>query len=129
MKADTLTRFFCLLLAAFISSYNADASGKLSTEDVRIIIVEIPNNPDDAPRSVVPFIAEYNELMSSIVLTCISPCGDVGISLVSTAGDSYQTVFDTDDVTILIPVSGNTGYYTLTLVTSDNTVFEGNFVI
>lgn len=42
MKADTLTRVFCLLLAAFISSYNADASGKLSTEDVRIIIVETP---------------------------------------------------------------------------------------
>lgn len=48
---------------------------------------------------------------------------------VSTAGDYYQTIFDTEDLQIVIPISGETGHYTLMLVTERDLVFEGEFEI
>ena len=59
----------------------------------------------------------------------MSSYGVVSVTLVSTAGDYYATYFDTEDGLILIPISGITGHYTLTLVTEGGLVFEGEFEI
>jgi len=75
------------------------------------------------------FFAEYNDLLNCVVLTCVSPCGDVEVTLESTAGDWYQTVFDTLDGAILIPASGDSGNYALTIVASDGTTYEGEFYL
>ena len=57
----------------------------------------------------------------------MSPYGVVSVTLVSTAGDYYQTFFDTEDVQLVVPISGETGHYTLTLVTERGLVFKGEF--
>ncbi len=48
-------------------------------------------------------------------------------SMRNTAGDFFQTVFDTEEGSILIPISGNPGNYTLMLVMASGLVFEGEF--
>ena len=118
----------CLLVSAALKTVVASESilkdGGL-TIDIESVSVEYP----EAPRSVVPFFAEYYDILSCVVLTCVSPCGDVDVTLESTAGDWYQTVFDTLDGTILIPASGDSGHYTLTIVASDGTTYEGEFYL
>lgn len=105
------------------------AAGKANplSEGVRIIIQQKPLDLPGGPRSAVPFEAEYDDAPNYVNLTCTSPCGDVSVALTSTAGDWYQTVFDTSDGVIIIPVSGESGFYTLTITTSDNTVYVGEF--
>lgn len=53
----------------------------------------------------------------------------VTVSLTSTAGDNYSTTFDTEDGAILLPISGNTGSYTLQITTSSGTRYVGEFSI
>ena len=63
------------------------------------------------------------------MLGCNDSIGDVTVTLESTAGDWYQTVFDTSDGAILVPTSGLTGHYVLTIETADHTVYEGEFYL
>ena len=72
-----------------------------------------------------PFYAELEN--GNVVLGSFSYYGTVEISLTSTAGDNYSTVFDTVDGTILIPISGNTGDYILLITTASGLEFIGEF--
>lgn len=99
------------------------------SQEPTIPIINTTRPAESHGRDVDLFLAEYNDVLNSVVLTCTSPCGDVAVTLASTAGDWYQTVFDTLDGTILIPVSGDSGDYTLTLVSSDGTTYVGEFFI
>ena len=99
-----------------------------TAEDV-IPILQRPDTSNDAPRSAVPFFAEYNETQSAVMLGCNDSMGDVTVTLESTAGDWYQTEFDTSDGAILVPASGLTGHYVLTIETADHTVYEGEFYL
>lgn len=130
MKKNTLLlRLCCLVLATVGILSVTDGSAKSIKDGVRIIIVQTPIDLPGAPRSTVPFEAEYNDVLNCVVLTCTSPCGNVAVTLTSTAGDWYQTVFDTLDGTILIPASGDSGNYTLTLLTADGTTYIGEFCL
>ena len=64
-----------------------------------------------------------------VILGASSAIGTVSVYLTSTAGDDYSTCFDTSDGAILLPVSGNAGYYTLTIITPDGTHYVGEFTI
>ena len=89
------------------------------------VSTEVPG----APRTIVPFIAEYYDLWNAVMLGCSDSIGDVTVTLTSTAGDWYQTVFDTSDGAILIPASGDAGYYTLTIETAAHVIYEGVFYL
>ena len=94
-----------------------------------IPIYQRPSSSNDFPRTESPFFAEYNETLSAVMLGCNDSIGDVTVTLESTAGDWYQTVFDTSDGAILVPTSGLTGHYVLTIETADHTVYEGEFYL
>ena len=115
----------CCLMAMMVAGY-AKALVKQADDDT-ISIHKVSDDPHGAPRDAIPFFAEYDEMLSSVMLGCSDSIGDVTVTLTSTAGDWYQTVFDTSDGAILIPVSGLSGYYVLTLETADHTVYEGEF--
>lgn len=95
-----------------------------------IIIVQRPDTPG-APRTPVvnPFIAELMDSSTSVLLGATDSIGIVSVQITSTAGDDYSTYFDTSDGAILLPISGITGYYTLTIITPDGTRFVGEFTI
>ena len=74
-----------------------------------------------------PFIATFYPNSSFVCVRSSSPCGEVNLTLSSTAGDFYQILFDTEDGSILVPISGNSGCYTIMLVTASGQVYEGEF--
>lgn len=90
-----------------------------------ILITQVPTEVPDAPRSINPFYAFQDG--SCITLGAVYPLGDVAVTVTSTAGDDYSTEFDTEDGTIVIPISGMCGLYTMTLVTAEKIVFVGDF--
>lgn len=55
--------------------------------------------------------------------------GSVSVNLVSTAGDYYTVAFDTEEGSLDIPISGNSGDYTLLLTTQSGIQFIGEFTI
>ena len=118
---------FCMCL--FLCMGFSEASSLSRKEGNQISIRNVSDDLPGAPRSIVPFEAEYNDVLNCVVLTCTNPCGNVAVTLSSTAGDWYQTVFDTGEGCIIVPVSGNSGLYSITIVTSDNTVYAGEFII
>ena len=81
------------------------------------------------PRGPVfnPFTAQLWD--NYVVLYSNESCGDVAVTLTSTTGDFYTTNFDTEDGSIIIPISGNSGYYVLTLVTEGGLIFDGEFYL
>lgn len=98
------------------------------TDGHTIVLVPLPDIAVGTPRSTVPFFAEYIDAMNTVQLGCNdASVGNVTVTLSSTAGDWYQTVFDTSDGPILIPASGNSGHYTLTLVTTAGDTYIGEF--
>ena len=94
-----------------------------------IIIIPEENELENGPRSPVynPFTAFL--LNNEVVLNCITSYGSVSVALTSTAGDNYSTVFDTEDGFIIIPISGLSGDYTLSLVDATGQRFVGEFEI
>jgi len=94
-----------------------------------IDIIYRPDGLNNGPRMPVfnPFYAYWEG--SCVSLGSTSSYGTVSVCIVSTAGDYVTTGFDTDDGIILIPISGNTGHYILTIVTESGLMFEGEFDI
>ena len=95
-----------------------------------IILSQRPDAPG-APRTPItnPFIAELMDGFNSVLLGSADDVGTVAVQITSTAGDNYSTYFDTSDGAILLPISGNTGYYSLIIVTPDGTQYVGEFTI
>lgn len=93
------------------------------------VVVKESNKPEGAPRTAVPFFAEYYDTLCAVMLGCSESIGDVTVRLTSTAGDWYETEFDTSDGMLDIPVSGESGFYTLTIRTSAGVVYQGEFNI
>lgn len=101
----------------------------IANDGMPIVIVNIPNELGDAPRGPVlnPFSAY--QLNNQVTLESSVPFGLVSVSLSSTAGDYYTTVFDTEDGFIFIPISGLAGNYTLLLTTQSGPQYHGEFEI
>jgi len=129
-NAKTLRLLFLSSLAILvISIFSSPLEASLSKDDIIIVIAPRPAIPEEGPRTTVsvPFYAEYNDLLDAVIIGSVVELEDVSVMVDSSAGDWYQTVFDTEDGPLLIPVSGDSGHYSLTLITSDNTVYVGEF--
>lgn len=70
-------------------------SEPVGQEIIPVVIGPDSSNPNGDPRGPVfnPFTAYLYS--NQVVLNCSTSYGDVNVSLVSTAGDNYSTVFDT----------------------------------
>lgn len=120
---------FCIILEGCFASLSSQAFDYRQSEEKDIKIVPMPIGSPGAPR-VPAYNPFYAELESGYVLLgSLSSCGIVDVSLTSTAGDDYSTLFDTADGTIIIPVSGFTGDYTLLITTASGVEYIGEFSI
>ena len=124
MSMNNLIKFFLTAsLAAFMSiGITAKTDG-----EIPIPIISEPNPNENRAPEQVPFRAYV--LDSYVVLTCASSIGNVDVSLTSTAGDDYETVFNTAFGSILIPISGNAGSYRLDIVLFSGNSYYGEFVL
>ena len=125
-----LFRLFCALLTALSLISIKEKMLASTLRGDTIIISQIPTTPE-GPRTPVsiPFIAELMDSSNSVLLEATDTIGIVTVQIISTAGDNYSTYFDTSDGAILIPVSGNAGYYTLRITTPNGTQYVGEFTI
>ena len=132
MKTKSLLKgiacgLFCLL--GCLASYSSYASLINQSDGDNIWLYPRPSTPQGTPRTPanIPFFAELEN--GYVLLGSYSNCGIVDVSLTSTAGDNYSTMFDTSDGTIIIPISGLTGDYTLLITTLSGAEFIGEFSI
>lgn len=119
-----------LAIIAMMALFSSQAIASVSYDDNSTILIhQLPTDPIGAPRSPAfnPFTAYLNG--DAVVLNCSAPYGNVAVTLISTAGDYYTTVFDTEDGSVIIPVSGLSGHYTLLLTTASGSQFIGEFDI
>ena len=128
MKRLIMLSFWGLaFVMCFFPFKAADVKAQTPEGTPIVITPEEPNTPEGTPRGPVfnPFTAYLYS--NQVVLNCSTSYGDVNVSLVSTAGDNYSTVFDTADRIIFIPVSSFAGDYSLTLTSESGQVFVGLF--
>ena len=116
-----------LMMASLLSPHMAAVSLSSDAEDTPILIRQDSPVPEGGPRTGNPFFAELSA--DFVILGASSSCGNVTVTLTSTAGDWYQTVFDTGDGILYIPVSGDSGYYSLSITTSGGAHYFGEFTI
>lgn len=117
------------LMLVPLSAPAVPADAMVAQDGETIILRPRDNETGGAPRTAVPFFAEYYDTLSAVMLGCSESIGDVTERLTSTAGDWYETEFDTSDGMLDIPVSGESGFYTLTIRTSAGVVYQGEFNI
>lgn len=129
MKRPFNSFVICVLVGSFLcvpgSVSGTNSSYACSGND--ILIEQRPAIPVGAPRTPVsnPFYATQEA--SYILLGSYSDYGVVSVSVISTAGDYFFTDFDTEGGTIILPISGLSGHYTLTIVCAGGIVFGGEF--
>ena len=118
---------FAALFMALTSATNLLSKGVKDGET--IVISPVDTNAPGIPRGPIfnPFTAY--RLNNTVVLESDTSYGLVDVTLVSTAGDYYSTVFDTEDGFVLIPVSGYFGDYSLLITDLSGAQFVGYFVI
>lgn len=94
-----------------------------------ILIHQNSSDPIGGPRMPAynPFYAELEG--NYVFLGSVNGVGTVHVELYSTAGDDYSVFFDTSTGSIYIPISGNSGYYTLLITVTDDLQFIGEFII
>ncbi len=119
--------FFKLLLAASAAILLSTTIDAKSDEYPIPIIIEDPGSGENRSPEQVPFHAQVWD--NYVVLGCTSNIGSVEITLSSTAGDDYETVFDTSIGSIIIPISGNSGLYRLDIVLPSGQSYYGEFVL
>ena len=117
------------LMLVPLSAPAVPADAMVAQDGETIILRPRDNETGGAPRTAVPFFAEYFDTLSGVMLGCSESIGDVTVRLTSTAGDWYETEFDTSDGAVLVPASGLSGHYVLTIETADHTVYEGEFYL
>ena len=129
MKRTLQKLFSASLIALGVISMQEQMSASQQNGET-IIIVQCPPT-SEGPRTQVPnpFVAVLMNGGTNVCLSATSPCGTVSGSITSTAGDNYTTYFDTSDGSILLPISGNTGYYLLSITMADGIQFKGEFTV
>ena len=130
-KSVSLKSVACcmIILAGFFTPFSSYASLVKQSDGEDIWIHPVPAIPQGSPHmpALIPFYAELGD--GNVLLGSYSNLDTVDVSLTSTAGDDYSTMFDTSDGTILIPISGLTGDYTLLITTLSGAEFIGEFSI
>lgn len=128
-KIPLLLSVIGLITVSMMQPVSMSAMRVQGDDPTLIVILPPVISPEGAPRSPAfnPFTAYLNG--DAVVLNCSAPYGDVAVTLVSTAGDYYTTVFDTEDGSVIIPVSGLSGHYTLLLTIASGSQFMGEFDI
>lgn len=131
MKNTKELRIVTAVVAAILLAFSsATVALSKSAQDGEIVLI-VPSDQDPVgnPRGPVfnPFSAYL--INNQVVLESSTSYGTVFVELTSTAGDNYSTVFDTSEGSIIIPISGFAGDYTLLLTDAFGAQFVGEFEI
>ena len=121
--------FLCILsFTLHIVSAASSTIGINSPQDGGVILRPVEGE-SDYPRAPLlhPFIVYHQG--NFVYFGSISFCGEVTIVLTSTGGDYFTTFYTAEQGTILLPISGNEGTYTVIVVMESGTQLVGKFII
>lgn len=128
MKTKHIIILSILLLIALIPSLIMYGSNyRIRVNDGPVVFYRDSLEIDPIPRTlgICPFYAEYYS--GNVYLSSTSSIGTVSVEVTSTAGDNYVTFFDTSEGEIILPVSGEPGYYLLRITVSADEHYIGRF--
>ncbi|MBR3030374.1 MAG: DUF3244 domain-containing protein [Bacteroidales bacterium] len=121
------TTLSLLLTASFAVLMSLGLSAKTDGDLPIPIKISRPGANENRSPEQVPFYAQIEDYY--VTLGCASSIGSAYITLISTAGDDYQTVFDTSAGEINIPISGASGQYRLDIVLFSGESYYGEFIL
>ena len=121
------TIFRLFLTASFAVLLASPVDAKTDEFPIPVIIDNEPDSNENRSPEQSPFYAQV--WGTYVVLGCTSNIGNADVTLTSTAGDDYETVFNTAFGSIIIPISGNHGFYRLDIELSSGQSFYGEFVL
>jgi len=121
------TLFRLLLTASFAVLFSLPINAQNDGVPVPIISNDEGGSNENRSPEQIPFYAQIQG--SYVILSCYSSIGNANVTLTSTAGDDYETVFDTSFGVIFIPISGNSGFYRLDIVLPSGQSYYGEFIL
>lgn len=126
------TKIILQLLAVFLplSVFQLNADEKNTKQEIPLNQTQLTHENN---RSVIKFPIEcsYLGLMNLIQTTISSDLGEVTIEVVNTStGEISIDTFDSDvTMQTFLPISGDSGYYTITYTTEFGDIYEGILTI
>ena len=128
MSRKTPRTLLAVLLVTCLFQH-VDTLAKTPDGDEIIIVRAEEGLPPNPPRTpdFSPFFAYHYE--EQIILYSSASLGVIDVKLVSSAGDYYTCVFDTENGNILLPISGESGEYLLQLTTLSGIRYIGKFIL
>ncbi len=116
---------FLVSVALVATTITVDSS---DGDPIEIVITQNQNDPN-GNRSPMPISGYVDTATSAVYLFFSSPCGMVNITFSNlSTGDSFGTAVNGMG-TVIIPISINAGFWTVTFSLRDNIVYYGEFQI
>lgn len=126
------TKFILILLAVLLplSALIVNADEKEQGQKIPLTKIKGDFNYN---RSLIQLPIEccYMGIMDFILTTFSSDLGEVTLEVVNTStGENSCDIFDSGMTPqYLLPISGNSGYYTITYITETGDIYEGTLTL
>ena len=128
MKKKIILLFLAALLPLSVFQLNADEKNKRKEIPLKQINKTHENN-----RSLILYPVEscYMGMMNLIQTTFSRDLGEVTLEVINTStGEISCETFDSGVTPqTLLPISGDSGYYTITYTTESGDIYEGYFTL
>ena len=126
------TKFILLFLAVFLplSVFQLNADEKKPEQKIPLTKTKGDYNYNRS-LTQIPVECCYMGMMNLILTTFSSDLGEVTIEVINTStGETSYDIFDSGMTPqSVLPISGNSGYYTITYITEAGDIYEGSFEI
>lgn len=89
------------------------------------------DSKDNRSLIQLPIECCYMGMMDLILTTFSSDLGEVTLEVINTStGEISCDIFDSGMTPqYLLPIPGNSGYYTITYITESGDIYEGSFIL
>lgn len=135
LMKKTISILALMLMLPFImfSTPLSNTDKKPSTDvppPVIVIIIMTPNPLPGQPRTVVqsPIECEYNAYVNGICTTFYHDLGEVEVVVENMlTGECFDCSVDSAAGYAVLPISGTSGYYTVSFITESGAEYSGEF--
>lgn len=131
MYLKFLLNAVCLLqLLSSTSVYSGNVYAPNDEEPILIIPAEQSSKHRPHSKAFVPFVANYNVGLASVLVRFIRDVGEVEISIQNLSSGEYNDYTINSKVgSIVLPISGDSGDYVITFTLQNGKQFIGEFSI
>ena len=126
------TKFILLFLAVFLplSVFQLNADEKKPEQKIPLTKTKGDYNYNRS-LTQIPVECCYMGMMNLILTTFSSDLGEVTLEVINTStGETSYDIFDSGMTPqSVLPISGNSGYYTITYITEAGDIYEGSLTL